>query len=336
MTRSADTAALHGETRLGAADAARGGVPVSRQAPSGPGDPLSPFDPRDGTPVTVVFGTMNYRARVAEWIEAAESGACDHWCIVCADRALYDWLAKRGHGANAVEYHRLLPDAPGLDAMALSAPPGKARARIMPVLMRMRSRLFLHLARSGRDFVHSDADAVWLRDPRPWLARHGGYDLLISQGTVFPSEQYRRHGFVVCAGFFLCRANRRTVGYFEQVETHAGADDQQRMNQVLLADPEGRWTAPRAVPFVRGERFWERPAWQERVRIATARRKAPGAAPDAGDGPRYILVSRAVRRGQFTGGLTVGLIPAHLVTRNMAATRQTLVDHTDIGKRTAR
>ena len=47
----------------------------------------------------------------------------------------------------------------------------------------VRMRLFLHLAANGCDFIHSDADAFWLRDPRPWLMRHPDYDLLCSQGT---------------------------------------------------------------------------------------------------------------------------------------------------------
>lgn len=47
-------------------------------------------------------------------------------------------------------------------------------------------RLFRALAAAGIDFIHSDADAFFLRDLRPWLKQHGGYDLLCSQDCASP------------------------------------------------------------------------------------------------------------------------------------------------------
>ncbi|MCY4056675.1 MAG: putative nucleotide-diphospho-sugar transferase [Gammaproteobacteria bacterium] len=290
-------------------------------------DPINAFDPLDGTPVTVVFATFNYRDQLLEWIDAARA-TCDHWRIVCVDDDLPRWLAARGHGANAVDLYSVLPDAARHDFASMD------RGDRMRALMPLRTRLFLHLVRNGRDFIHSDADALWVQDPRPWLARHPGFDLLASQGTVFPPAQYLRHRFVLCAGFFLCRANSRTVAYFETVEAHPGWDDQERMNLVLLNDLDGHWTTDRPHYLVRRRGTWQpTPAWM-RLPLAALRPlgrwRLPGAPLSWWRPLRQIRVSRRIVRGNFAGGLVVGVIPWHLIKRQMPRTAATLVQHGDL------
>ncbi len=194
-------------------------------------DRLAAFDTKTDQPVTIVFGTFNYREVIEKWIAAVHKLGYDGWRIVCMDRELIQWLEQRGDGVQAVDYYAVLPDAPRYDFGALSL---KVR---MDALMALRTRLFLHLARAGCDFLHSDADAFWMQDPRPYLAQHREYDLLMSQGISCPFEHYQRFGFVVCAGFFVCRANARTRAYFERIEALVNQQplDQQRMNLVLQA-----------------------------------------------------------------------------------------------------
>ena len=60
-------------------------------------DPFSPFDPVNGNPVTIVFGTFNYRNIIHKWINYAKS-SCDHWRIICMDQELVGWLNEIGHG----------------------------------------------------------------------------------------------------------------------------------------------------------------------------------------------------------------------------------------------
>ena len=104
-----------------------------------------------------------------------------------------------------MSYYALFPHTPRVDVDAIAG--NFLRLR---VLTPMRLKLFRVLIDQGFDFMHSDADAFWLRDPRPWLAEQTGYDLLCSQGTDRPGTQYRTHHIVLCAGFFHCRANART------------------------------------------------------------------------------------------------------------------------------
>ena len=340
-------------------------------------DGLSAFDSTDEGPVAIVFGTFNYRPTVWRWIKAARRASCAGWRIVCLDRDLVRWLQEHGAGAQAVYYYDVLPDAPRYDFAALQ------RNALMRALLPLRTRLFLHLANAGRDFVHSDADAVWTRDPRRYMARHPDFDLLISQGTRFPPEHYLRFGFVLCAGFFLCRSNERTRDYFERVEAlgREDVDDQRRMNHVLLQDPEARWEICTPVlrrrppkPFWRRirpllrqllahsrwvnvrrlramltESQWEicksvlrprhrKPRWrhvspqagqlQTRSRWVDVQSLRDGIAEARKGASLCVLTSESIIRGGFSGGLTVGVIPMHLVTRFRLTTHQrSLVVH---------
>ena len=291
--------------------------------------------PRDEGPVTLVFGTAGYRNTIARWIGHARAAGCEHFRIVCLDRALLEALRAAGEAERAVDFHELLPDAPRADFAAL---PEKDRLKALTPL---RVRLFRRLAGAGCDFIHSDADALWLRDPRPWLMRSRGYDLLLSQGTVHPRAHYRRHRFTVCAGFFLCRANARTRNFFERVEALAATDpsDQVRMNAVLLEDPGGGWRLERPVAAVRVNGRWIRPPAGARfdafARYALARPLARSLSNLAGRLCRldWMLTSPGIIPGRFDGGLSAGVIPMHVVMRGRFAHLQhPLVMHSSENK----
>ena len=292
---------------------------------------LDDLRPRAEGPVTLVFGSFGYRDTVLAWIDRARRAGCEHFRIVCMDEDLRRFL--RGHDAvgRAVGFHELLPEAPRAD---LGAIPGRRQRR--EALWLARVRLFLHFAANRCDFIHSDADAFWLQDPRPWLMDHPGFDLLFSQGTTFPVEHWRRHRFVLCAGFFLCRANGRTRAYFKQVSrlSESHPDDQVCMNTVLLRDPEARWERGRRAPAVRPGAAWVAPPPEASLlgyaRALLRRELLRALANRVLRSARlaWILTSPEVIRGRFTGGLTVGVIPMHIVTRfRFAGWDEPLVSH---------
>ena len=290
--------------------------------------------PRDEGPVTVVFGTAGYRNTIARWIEHARAAGCRHYRIVCLDCTLLDALRGAGEAERAIDFHELLPNVRREDFDAM-APAARLKA-----LTPLRAQLFRRLAAAGCDFIHSDADAFWLRDPRPWLMRQYGYDLLLSQGTVFPPAHYRRHRFTVCAGFFLCRANERTRVYFERVDSLARThpSDQVRMNAVLLEDSEGGWRLKRPVVAVRANGQWARPPFERWfgscARYALARPVTRTLANLVGLLCRldWMLTSRQVIEGRF-GSLTAGVIPMHIVMRGrFAHLEEPLVMHSSENK----
>jgi len=269
-------------------------------------------------PVTLVFASSAYRRTAMRWIGHARRAGCRHFRIVCLDAGVRGFLAGRGVGREALlRFHDLLPDAPRPD-LAGMGPRDRLRA-----LTRLRTQLFAYLAARDCDFIHSDADAVWLADPRPWLLGRPEYDLLCSQGTIHPRAHYHRHRFTLCAGFFLCRANDRSARYFRRVHALADQDpdDQVRMNAVLLRDPAARWRIERPALAVRGAEGWMAPGGGTALlRLArTVQRHAllrvPAAAASRLVRLEWLYTSRSVIRGRFAGGLAVGIVPMHLVMR---------------------
>ena len=293
-------------------------------------DGLSALKATGKGPVAIVFATVNYQQIVWRWIQVAHWASVGDWRIVCLERELVSWLERKGEGARAVYYYDLVPDAPRYDFANLK------RKEVKKVFWPLRTRLFVQLANAGCDFVHSDADAFWIRDPRPYLAEHPDFDLLVSQGTWFPREHLSQFGFVLCAGFFLSRSNARTRDYFERVHALMSrrGDDQWCMNNVLLQDPEAQWEV--RAPVLRrtnGRRFRRRVRspiplrsnslpWDSILSLQDKPAKARY------EGSSCILTSKSIIRGKFSGGLTIGVIPMHLVTRKRVTWRfRSLVMH---------
>ena len=291
-------------------------------------DPFSPFNPINGMPVTIMFGTFNYRETIREWIKHASS-SCDHWRIICLDQELVGWLNELGHSSCAVYFYDLFPDIPHHDLADLEP---KSR---LPIIFALRQKIFHALAKSGYNFIHSDADAFWLQDPRPWLMQHAEFDLLISQGTFGPDSHFTRYHFTLCAGFFFCRANARTQNYFRRVEKTEEPMDQKSMNEVILNDPEAHWQIPRLtiwwsstgriggiwrkIPMpVHRVLIWAQhhvPSWLRCVKKQLLRLHCPGKLCWLRALLRYVFISPEIIRGRFSNGLTVGVIPMHLVSR---------------------
>ncbi len=292
-------------------------------------DPFSPFDPIDGTPVTIVFGTFNYRNVISKWINHARS-TCDHWRIICLDQKLVGWLNEMGHDDRAVYFYDLFPDMTPHNLNNLNK---KSKEKM---IFGLRKKIFYALAKSGRDFIHSDADAFWLQDPRPWLAQHAEFDLLISQGTYTPKAHFKCYRFTLCAGFFLCRANAQTQNYFRQVKAIEKWKDQETMNKLLLEDSQARWEIHRPALFFSSTGKWSGKwrkipmplcvalAWGKLfpplllyriIKAKLSQLRCPGRLCWLRSLLNYIRISPSIIKGKFSNGLTVGMIPMHIVTR---------------------
>ena len=98
-----------------------------------------------------------------------------------------------------------------------------------------RSCIWSWLADQGVEFIQSDTDAVWLRDP---VSEYAGsaFDLLCSQGTLLPRTALAAWGFVLCTGFFWARATAAIRDLFRallSVQTTIRCD-QSALNTLLL------------------------------------------------------------------------------------------------------
>jgi hypothetical protein len=101
-----------------------------------------------------------------------------------------------------------------------------------------RIRVFGDLLAAGEEIIHSDTDAIWLRNPlQVGSARDRDEDLLFSQGTIWPPDVHDRWGFVLCCGWFRARPTTAVREFFQALErdVRVSGDDQISVNRLLAA-----------------------------------------------------------------------------------------------------
>ena len=213
--------------------------------------------------VIIAFADSRYLEVLMNWLVALAAHGIGNYLVVALDEPLYRFLAERG-----------VPVAP-------TAFGGDLRA-----LWIRRIEVFAALCAAGTDFIHSDVDAVWMRDPRAAYLSDPQTELTISQGTVWPPEVHQRFGFVLCCGLFRLRSTARTQRLLSALASHVldTGDDQVSLNRLVAA------------------------------RIPTWRIARDDAYYIEGGGKRF-LCSRSVIQGVGTDGLRLALLPHHLFQR---------------------
>jgi len=182
------------------------------------------------TPRIVTFCTAEYVPVARNWLRAlAEIGLDGAATIVALDAA-----TRAAFPPDRV-LHRPLVAASG-DLGALWA---------------HRIGVLRDVLASGEALIHSDADAIWLRDPRPDIAACDAA-MVFSQGTIWPPDIHRRHGLVLCCGFFHLRPNPQVLAFLDAVAARleTDRDDQMAVNRVVAEWIDG-WEIddPYEIPF---------------------------------------------------------------------------------------
>ena len=90
------------------------------------------------------------------------------------------------------------------------------------------------------NFIYSDLDAIWIKNPIKYLKKFNNLEILFSQGTYFPEITRDRLGFVFCAGFFIVNNNEKLKLFFNEVyklsKNSDINDDQYHLNTLLMYD----------------------------------------------------------------------------------------------------
>ncbi|NKC34269.1 putative nucleotide-diphospho-sugar transferase [Falsiroseomonas selenitidurans] len=170
---------------------------------------------RPGLLPVVFADARRYGAVLENWLRHAARAGVAETLVVALDDATE--AACRGH--------------PGLGVVGLR------HDGTMASLWALRLRLFATLAREGVAFIHSDADAVWLADPRPSLAESPG-ELVFSLGAVWPQAAHADWGFVLCCGLLAARPAPAVSAFLDGLAAEAEGgqpDDQVLLNHRLLA-----------------------------------------------------------------------------------------------------
>jgi len=165
-----------------------------------------------GDSVILTFANSLYADVLMNWLVALSLQSIDNYLVIALDRELHASLTDRGIPSLLCELKSDLGD-----------------------LWIQRVRVFATLCDAGVDFVHSDADAVWLRDPKLYFA-DAEVDLVASQGTVWPPDVHRQFGFVLCCGLFHLRStpvSRQLLTELEQRRDRGAA-----MPELVAAAPD--------------------------------------------------------------------------------------------------
>ncbi len=110
------------------------------------------------------------------------------------------------------------------------------RGPYFKVLMTIRVFLCKSLLDCGIDLIHSDLDALWLKDPRGYF-EESAFDVLFSQGTIDPPAVFSRWGLVACCGLFYMKSSKMTRKMLQQLlllyPLAWHCDDQALLNEYL-------------------------------------------------------------------------------------------------------
>jgi len=203
---------------------------------------------RDGW-LVVTYAGSSFLATLINWLIAVGRAGIDNTLVVALDRRVYDFLLARGFTTVLVE--------------------GRALKDIRIVRVRVMQFLVQH----GFSVIQSDADAVWLRDPRAFF-ENGSASIVASEGTYWPEKAYQAWGFVLCTGLYSIRSEASTNALLDRwlPDLHETGSDQASLNRLLLADGV-TWDTSTARPEVR--QFRER-------RFTSFDAPISGACPGAG------------------------------------------------------
>ena len=180
----------------------------------------------DGRTVALVFGTNDFDAIITNW-------ACHamhinvHWFVLVAmDRQLHTALLSRP----ALRSHTVL--LPRLRD-------GNTTITKLNVIGE-RQRFGLAVLEAGLSVVHSDADALWMRDPTPLFT---GGDVVAERIWGKPLSVIRAWGAGICTGFYFMRSTRSVLALARSVRDEVArkrvrqpgvqASDQYWVNVVL-------------------------------------------------------------------------------------------------------
>lgn len=162
--------------------------------------------------VIVSFANKRYQRIALNWVCHLDKLEITNYVIVSLGRETFDFLKL--NNINTILEEGIVPRQAGSG--------WKWRT----------SQLHMFLE-SGLDVIHSDLDAVWLKNPLELLESE--YDIIASSVVPgFPPETSKRWGFTMCMGWMFYRSTTATLSFFDKIlEIEKDFDDQIEVNNYL-------------------------------------------------------------------------------------------------------
>lgn len=170
-------------------------------------------DRMDRGRIVLVFSDSRYKEVLLNWLVGMHRLNIRNFLVISLDEEIHHYLGEHG-----------LPTF-------LSPLEGD-----LSELWIMRIQIFQALCSAGISFLHSDADAIWLKDPFPAFLDNSKHDIVASQGTIWPADVAKNQGFVFCCGFLFVKSCPQTIALLGEIATDVAltGDDQVSLNRVIL------------------------------------------------------------------------------------------------------
>lgn len=101
-----------------------------------------------------------------------------------------------------------------------------------------RSKVIHALLRSHIDVLITDADALWLRNPFPYIQEHITYASIISSRATYPTYVSQLLGATICMGFLYIKVDYSSRYIWNQlmkaITIRRDGDDQRELNRLLV------------------------------------------------------------------------------------------------------
>ena len=168
---------------------------------------------KENNTIVLTVCDSNYTKIVENWEAHLKKLSVSNYLVIALDQALADQLVLQNVP------HVLIPFKGNLNEF-----------------WRLKVTLVLNILSHGVGVIFSDADAVWLADPRDDLFNDSTVDLIISQGTTCPPEALELWGFTLCCGFFYAVPTPQAIELFGvlQAMNCSKFDDQRELNLEIM------------------------------------------------------------------------------------------------------
>ena len=168
----------------------------------------------------ISFCNYPYREIALNWVKYLEELSIDNYEVLCLDDESDKYLKSQGCHSRVLDEFK--------DDWISGC---KHTMR--------RTLIFKKYLEEGYDIIHSDTDALWLKDPIPDLIEGNDQDIIVStvrHSYAFPPQVREEFGFTCCMGWVFFRSNQNTVGYLDRFLStrEIKGSDQKNFNQFLL------------------------------------------------------------------------------------------------------
>ena len=162
--------------------------------------------------IIIVFANNDYLPVLNNWMNAIKRLDIKNYLIIALDEKLHNELSERNIPAIIRECNIKTEN-----------------------LWIHRIMVIQEILEHGIHVLHSDADAVWFKNPLNGYIHNGNFDMIFSQGTIWPREIYHKWGFVLCCGLFYVKSNTATLKFFDElkIRVEIDKDDQISINKLL-------------------------------------------------------------------------------------------------------